>query len=269
VSDLLIMYRGITSAELTIAIERLYEVFARYKVRGPVPGCSCCVPEAMSIAIARVPLRTLDHNGLYLYSHKAMTTWGDVDHFRYFLPRLCELICLPDDDENQSRRVEVDWLCMKLDGGKWREWPQVEQDAIAGYLLALWREIIVRGQRESPSFSVAIDLFGSLQYCTPNFRPLLEACLESLTPTSVRALAEIATNQIALNRRQMVNATQAGFWDEVRESLPGVVEVLTSTDTTQRLEAEFFDETSAVDKSELSEAIEAIGRLRKMVSSAT
>ncbi len=78
------------STSLTIAIERLYQVFSRYKVLGMVEGCPHCVSDEDKAKLHSKPLRKLEPDDVSRYSWKAMTTWGDVSDFKYFLPRLLE-----------------------------------------------------------------------------------------------------------------------------------------------------------------------------------
>lgn len=72
---------------------------------------------------------------LHFYAFCAMTTMGDVQDFRHFLPRILEL--LNDDDFLGSLDREV--VLSKLRYGKWEAWPEEEQGVIREYLNALWR----------------------------------------------------------------------------------------------------------------------------------
>ena len=78
--------------ELEIAVEKLYKVFSRYSLRRHVEGCPCCVHEEDKRALESKPLQNLSAAELGRYSFKAMTTWGDKDDFRHFLPRIFELM---------------------------------------------------------------------------------------------------------------------------------------------------------------------------------
>jgi hypothetical protein len=73
------------------AIERLYEVYGRVPRPDRVEGCPHCVdPDEDRRLLAR-PVRELPAETLERYAFKAITTWGGVAEFRYFLPRLVEL----------------------------------------------------------------------------------------------------------------------------------------------------------------------------------
>lgn len=120
------------------AIERLYETFAHYALRPHVEGCDHCVFPEDNKKIHSKPLRDLTPTDLSKYAHKAMTTWGEEEDFKHFLPRLFELLVLGDD-----WLVSVESLIGKLDYAAWREWPKLEQEAIEEYLMALWQFALV------------------------------------------------------------------------------------------------------------------------------
>ena len=71
----------------------LYETFKSYRLTGQIPKCPCgCISEKMEIKIYSKPLHELTKEDLVFYLGKAMTTWGEVRHFKHFLPRIFELI---------------------------------------------------------------------------------------------------------------------------------------------------------------------------------
>ena len=118
------------SAALADAVERLYFVFRRYGLRAHLDGCPCCVTDEDGRRIRSRSLRALSAEDLERYASKALTTWGDTDDFRHFLPRLLELVTgSPYDD------ITNEILLSKLAYARWWDWPQEEQDAIE---LVLW-----------------------------------------------------------------------------------------------------------------------------------
>lgn len=121
------------------ATEALYETFARYSPPRALEGCPCCVDPAESDALARADLRSLDVDDLDHYALKAISTWGDVVHFKHFLPRLFELLWRDPDAfmGNES-------LLGKLAEAAWTTWPQPETRAVASYLEQLWHAVLSR-----------------------------------------------------------------------------------------------------------------------------
>lgn len=113
------------------ALETLYGTFNRYQGTH-LEGCPHCVSFEESAALRRAPLRKLGGE-LQRYLFKAMTTWGTVDDFKYFVPRLLELYASGTDA----------WLLRdKLAYANWRAWPEPERRAVEDYLQAEWREQI-------------------------------------------------------------------------------------------------------------------------------
>jgi hypothetical protein len=78
------------------SIENLYSVFSKYEIRSFIEGCPCCVSDRDKEKIHSKELRELEEEDLSRYAFKAMTTWGNVDDFKHFLPRILEL-CIDHD----------------------------------------------------------------------------------------------------------------------------------------------------------------------------
>jgi hypothetical protein len=72
-------------------IERLYQLFSRYKCPRQLEGCPCCTTAEEAQPLVRKPLRTIAAPELEHYASKALTTWGTLDDYKYFLPRILEL----------------------------------------------------------------------------------------------------------------------------------------------------------------------------------
>lgn len=79
-----------------------------------------------------------------------MTTVGDVDDFRHFLPRIFELLWTGE----LAEEVNPEIVLGKLAYGKWTTWPQEEQSAIRAALAQLWQRH--RRSREAESWLCAI-----------------------------------------------------------------------------------------------------------------
>ncbi len=74
------------------------------------------------------------------YSFKAMTTWGDVEDFKHFLPRLLEL------SATTGLAYGYEVVLGKLEYAKWNEWEETEKDAIRAFLLAWWTESLTNNE---------------------------------------------------------------------------------------------------------------------------
>jgi len=78
-------------------------------------------------------MQTDSAEDLGLYVFHAMTTVGDVDDFRHFLPRILELAL------STEFPVAREVVPGKLRYAKWTEWPAGESQAVRAYLAELWR----------------------------------------------------------------------------------------------------------------------------------
>ena len=124
------------TTELQTAIEELYKTFSKYPFNSTIDGCPCCVSDSDKSTLHSKPLRELEDEDISRYAFKAMTTWGNVNDFKYYLPRIFEL--------SASRKLIVDHFVVlgKLHYGKWQEWKASEQETIAKFLIAWWKNDI-------------------------------------------------------------------------------------------------------------------------------
>lgn len=121
---------------LKISIESLYSTFSIYPFKSTMDGCSCCVSDSDKEKIHTKQLRELDGDDLSRYAVKAMTTWGDTDDFKHYLPRIFELLA------TTNFIVDTFVVLGKLEYGKWRTWAENEQTVIEIFLYAWWTDLI-------------------------------------------------------------------------------------------------------------------------------
>jgi len=119
-------------ADLDAAIAGLYAAFAGRPRPARVEGCPCCVGDRAEAGLHRAPLRELTGDDLGRYSFKAMTTWGSVSDFAYFVPRLLELAA-------SGTRIDLEVVTEKLRYGHWRSWPAAEVAAIERFARTIER----------------------------------------------------------------------------------------------------------------------------------
>jgi hypothetical protein len=118
--------------ELKIAIQNLYDTFSIYPFKSTMEGCPCCVSDSDKEKIHSKPLKDLNEDDLSRYAFKAMTTWGDTDDFKHYLPRIFELLATTDFI------VDTFIVLGKLEYGKWQEWSNDEKATITNFLFAWW-----------------------------------------------------------------------------------------------------------------------------------
>ena len=123
-----------------IEIENLYKAFAKYPFKSSITGCSCCVSEKDKETLLSKRFKKLEDKELSRYAFKAMTTWGDVEDFKHYLPRILELTSL--------KKLHIDTFIIldKLNYGKWRTWKQSEIVAVEKFLKSWWKyEVNTKG----------------------------------------------------------------------------------------------------------------------------
>lgn len=81
-------------------------------------------------------LQDLSGSDLSTFVVSSMMTWGNVNDFKHFLPRILELAAQLDED------LMPEVATGKLNIGNWRSWPAKEQQALRGFGLAWWQRAL-------------------------------------------------------------------------------------------------------------------------------
>src|SRR4051812_31937193 len=115
------------------SIVALYDAFDGRRLSA-LEGCPCCTTPEELEALVRIPRRELTRAQLRNFATSAMSTIGNVDDFRYFWPRVAELLVTTQPDEHF---VDPEILLGKLPDAEWRTWRNAEQRATEQYLVSL------------------------------------------------------------------------------------------------------------------------------------
>lgn len=116
------------------AIENLYDVFSKY-TPSDMHYCKCgCIKEIEVQKLASKPLKQLEEEHFAYYHGSAVYTWGDVEHYKHFLPRILEVYHL----KKGRAIIDLFEISTKLEGVDWHKWDVLEIDAIKGFVLANW-----------------------------------------------------------------------------------------------------------------------------------
>jgi hypothetical protein len=108
---------------------------------------------------------------LSTFAFKAMTTWGEPEDYKHFLPRILELAATPHTRGGLGFSLDV--ICGKLERAGWRAWPAPERDAIRAWARALWGRTLTRLPGESHlSVDAVLPVVARL---LDDIGPLLEA----------------------------------------------------------------------------------------------
>lgn len=134
------------------AIHQLYRTFAIYPFSSKMEGCPCCVSNEDKAKIHTKQLKALSGEDLGRYTFKAMTTWGEVNDFKHYLPRIMELLTRND------MPVDTFVILGKLSYAKWETWPEREQDVVRCFLLAWWENAIKHAENSDIDLLIEIQL---------------------------------------------------------------------------------------------------------------
>jgi len=118
---------------LSASIERLYDVFSKY--RQPAHSHSSpflSITEQDKARLYSKPLCDLAEDDLAMYARHAMTTWGDIAEYKHYLPRLHELLVV------HPGWTDAELLIGRLETAEWSQWPDAERDAVIAFLHELW-----------------------------------------------------------------------------------------------------------------------------------
>lgn len=124
---------------LNIAIKNLYTVFEKYTIKGSLRerSCSCCVSKTDIELLLSNDLFSLSIDEIGFFMRKAITTFGNVNDYKHFLPRILELMQFKNND------VLDDFLIFeKLNYSNWKSWDSSEVEVIQDYFTLLWTNTI-------------------------------------------------------------------------------------------------------------------------------
>jgi hypothetical protein len=118
-------------------IDELYAAFQCYPLQDKIDGCPHCELDKSEKSLHGRSLRELTWSDFGVYPFKAMTTFGDVNDFKHFLPRLLELYVTA----HAGSFYGVEILFEKLQYAHWETWPASEIKAVRNYVQA-WYQML-------------------------------------------------------------------------------------------------------------------------------
>lgn len=202
------------------AIDNLYATFAHYQIGDDFTGCDCCVVSEHSFRIAAIPIRELTYEELERYSRKAISTWGNVRHFKHFLPRLLELSI-----EHRDDFLDLAVVFGKLKYAQFDSWPQCERDAVNRFFDEYWEyqlAVPIVGTFEDSIDTVLCSIANALS----SVQRFLDAWIATRTDYAKRHLAAFILNNddTLLKKRRLSNP----FWDTMGQPHSEVINWLQS-----------------------------------------
>jgi hypothetical protein len=229
------------------AVGALYATFAGFEL-GPVAGCPHCVGEDDQGDIRRAPLRQLTGDDLDHYAFKAVTTWGDADDLRHFLPRLLELAAHGD------LGVDLAIVLGKLRLAQWSRWPPDQRDAIEAFAGAWWRRTLTI----FPAPDDAGTVLHAVGQAIDDLSPFLSTWLDPPTEPAARHLAAFLDGLAHSVRRRPTGLVLRGWWPGQSAQLLTWLSRPTLRDA---VENAFFDAGSEAIAAEMSAAVDNLAWL--------
>ncbi len=136
---------------MDVTIQHLYSTFGQYSTAG-MHYCPCgCINEQDVVRLNSKNLNDLQVDDLASYHGSALYTWGDVQHYKYYLPRILELYAT-----QRFSLIGLDDVYTKLAYARWEEWPYDEQRAIKDFVLADWMQRIDKHDAEIDCMKIGI-----------------------------------------------------------------------------------------------------------------
>jgi hypothetical protein len=213
------------------AVEGLYTAFGHVPRPARVEGCPHCVAPDEDRPLLGRPLRALPADGLARYAAKAMSTWGGVEEFRYFLPRLLE--CAADDAFGYP---DPEIVFGKLAAADWSTWPAGEREAIEALLAAWWADTLDRYPAQ-PGAETVLCCLGAVG---ADLTPFLDRWGALPGEAAVRHLHEFVLYGVGWTRGSRL---ADAFWDRKGPAHRQVLAWLTGGGVAGAVEAAFEAET--------------------------
>ncbi|AHM59259.1 hypothetical protein D770_04960 [Flammeovirgaceae bacterium 311] len=183
------------------AVNQLYGVFSNYRLNTSMDASPLYDEEHINEwnrTVSSNELSVLTGEQLSLFVSKVCYTWGEINDFKHFLPRIFELIANYNEEPIEA------WIAFdKLDYCDWKNWKPVEFKAVLDYLKALWLQLI-NDSAEAAKWKFS-ELFTSIAKVHIHPDWLLTKWKESENSISIIHYCEfIDINSLELLRRKRV-----------------------------------------------------------------
>jgi hypothetical protein len=199
---------------LQAAVDNLYLSFEAYPLHPDTGACSCCHNPIEEQRLHQKPLRKLTAKDLEKYAFGALLTWGDVEDFKHFLPRIFELAILHHDTF-----IDPQVICAKLRYGDWRSWPLAEQQSIESFLQVLWNFLLETEPQPATSGWLIEDWLCGFAQAGNSPASYLHRLLRAETDNARLNLAAFIAETDFTNP-----IPSDGYWGEVKDFYGEVVE---------------------------------------------
>lgn len=194
--------------QLQRLIDDCYVAFARYPRPTALRASPLRDPIEILATLSSAPLRKLTGEQIDPYASYALTTVGDVDDYKHFLPRILELAV----HEQRWPGTEPTSIVFRLKKARWLDWPAREQAAIRALFNAACSQIMLAHPDEEEAghwicACARLDL---------DLTPILE---QWLAASSIDAALQLANFMLGDAKFVFENeASERGVWHHVDET---------------------------------------------------
>ncbi|MCG7532689.1 hypothetical protein MHM98_15245 [Psychrobium sp. MM17-31] len=111
---------------MEINFQEIYQEFKHYPLKPSIKGCPHCELKSVNSSLHSKSLESLSWDDFQVFIFKSMTTFGDVEDFKHFLPRIFELYIT----DYWNAPYDFELLLSKLTYAKFESWEQHEKKTI-------------------------------------------------------------------------------------------------------------------------------------------
>ncbi len=236
------------------SIEKLYEVFGEYNAEDMNGSPLYEDLEDWNNEILSGPLRELNQKSLSRFTGKAITTWGSVNDYKHFLPRIFELTA-------ELRTPYEVWIAFdKLSIAEWQYWVEEERNSILEFMLSLWINILNdNSEKAEVEFK---DYFSSIANYYPEFTEILKIWSETESKAAMKHLSTyIIEEQEALFQRRKIS----GFNDK-KENAQELIDWMLSEEVLNKIQSSYLEFESEDFSDKISWAEQILTSERKRIS---
>ena len=227
-------------------IENLYGIFSKYPGNPNMAG-SINYDELNSWnkQVFSKKLRALTEEDLSRFAGKAITTWGNENDFKHFLPRIFELTAA------LQTPYDIWILYDKLEVANCRNWPLDEQSAIHEFTISLWDNLLNdNSEKAAWEFN---DYFHAKAYFYPDFTTVLKIWEDNNHFAAIKHL----TNYIFDERQHIFENNFINSREKNSKNIKEFKTWLVSAAIIKKMERAFYD----YEREEIAEKISWVEKI--------
>lgn len=173
--------------ELEKSIYNLYDVFSIYEANPDMPASPVYGNiEGWKRELFGKDVKELSSEELSRFTGKVLSTWGESNDLKHFIPRILELTAQYDAPH------DIIIIFAKLNNANWKDWKINEFNAINEYLYVLWKFIL-----DDTSVNAEYNFIDYFSIIFNNYSAtskLLDFWTHNKTDTSIKYLTNLILN---------------------------------------------------------------------------